>query len=171
MRPHQDGRPTGTVSKPRWTIAAVRRRSGSTVPCVRGTDAPSPLPPLVEIPPAICTCWRRSTTRTRRVRSTWSWTISPATPVARYATGWPATRVAQVPIPTGACWLNLVEGWWRLFRQEALAADIVRIAGDNRARLIGQTLGGVALLSYYSPQSGGKHRASLCTLYRTTPPP
>lgn len=30
-------------------------------------------------------------------------------------------RVEQVPIPTGACWLNLQEGWWRLFRRDALA--------------------------------------------------
>jgi hypothetical protein len=32
-------------------------------------------------------------------------------------------RVHQVPIPTGACWLNLQEGWWRLFRHEALAGQ------------------------------------------------
>lgn len=41
-------------------------------------------------------------------------------------------RVEQVPIPTGACWLNLQEGWWRLFRKEALAglsfADAAEIA-------------------------------------------
>jgi hypothetical protein len=24
---------------------------------------------------------------------------------------------------TGACWLNLIEGWWRLFRREALAGQ------------------------------------------------
>jgi len=32
-------------------------------------------------------------------------------------------RVHQVPIPKGACWLNLQEGWWRLFRREALAGQ------------------------------------------------
>jgi hypothetical protein len=32
-------------------------------------------------------------------------------------------RVEQVPIPTGACWLNLQEGWWRLFRRDALAGQ------------------------------------------------
>ncbi len=32
-------------------------------------------------------------------------------------------RVHPVPIPTGACWLNLQEGWWRLFRREALAGQ------------------------------------------------
>jgi hypothetical protein len=38
---------------------------------------------------------------------------------------WLAThpRVTQVPIPTGACWLNLQEGWWRLFRRDALAGQ------------------------------------------------
>jgi hypothetical protein len=25
--------------------------------------------------------------------------------------------------PTGACWLNLQEGWWRLFRRDALAGQ------------------------------------------------
>ena len=29
----------------------------------------------------------------------------------------------QVFIPTGACWLNLQEGWWRLFRRDALAGQ------------------------------------------------
>jgi hypothetical protein len=32
-------------------------------------------------------------------------------------------RVHQVFIPTRACWLNLQEGWWRLFRREALAGQ------------------------------------------------
>lgn len=32
-------------------------------------------------------------------------------------------RVRQIFIPTGACWLNLQEGWWRLFRREALAGQ------------------------------------------------
>ena len=29
----------------------------------------------------------------------------------------------HVFIPTGACWLNLQEGWWRLFRREAFAGQ------------------------------------------------
>lgn len=32
-------------------------------------------------------------------------------------------RVHQVFIPKGACWLNLQEPWWRLFRAEALAGQ------------------------------------------------
>jgi hypothetical protein len=28
-------------------------------------------------------------------------------------------RVKQIFIPVGACWLNLQEAWWRLFRREA----------------------------------------------------
>jgi hypothetical protein len=32
-------------------------------------------------------------------------------------------RVHPVPIPTGACWLNLQEGWWRRFRREAFAGQ------------------------------------------------
>jgi hypothetical protein len=28
-------------------------------------------------------------------------------------------RLHHVFIPTGACWLNLQEGWWRLFRHDA----------------------------------------------------
>nr|WP_329028200.1 hypothetical protein [Streptomyces sp. NBC_00690] len=30
-------------------------------------------------------------------------------------------RVRHVFIPVGACWLNLQEGWWRIFRKAALA--------------------------------------------------
>ena len=32
-------------------------------------------------------------------------------------------RVEQVFIPKGAAWLNLIEGWWRLFRKQALAGQ------------------------------------------------
>jgi len=32
-------------------------------------------------------------------------------------------RVQQVFIPKGACWLNLQEAWWRLFRRQALAGQ------------------------------------------------
>jgi DDE superfamily endonuclease len=32
-------------------------------------------------------------------------------------------RVHQVFIPVGACWLNLQEAWWRLFRRAALAGQ------------------------------------------------
>jgi len=32
-------------------------------------------------------------------------------------------RVQQVFIPVGACWLNLQEAWWRLFRREAVAGQ------------------------------------------------
>ena len=32
-------------------------------------------------------------------------------------------RVQQVFLPKGACWLNLQEAWWRLFRKEALAGQ------------------------------------------------
>lgn len=45
-------------------------------------------------------------------------------------------RIHQVPIPKGACWLNLQEAWWRLFRHEALAgqtfADHVEIERATR---------------------------------------
>ncbi|WP_310729185.1 transposase [Streptomyces sp. N2A] len=30
-------------------------------------------------------------------------------------------RIKHVLIPVGACWLNLQEGWWRIFRKTALA--------------------------------------------------
>ena len=32
-------------------------------------------------------------------------------------------RLHQVFIPKGACWLNMQEGWWRLFRRDALAGQ------------------------------------------------
>lgn len=39
-------------------------------------------------------------------------------------------RVRQVFLPTGACWLNLIEAWWRLFRREALAGQSFATAED-----------------------------------------
>jgi hypothetical protein len=46
-------------------------------------------------------------------------------------------RVQQVPIPVGACWLNLQEGWWRLFRKEALAGQSFVDAGEiDQARVV-----------------------------------
>ena len=37
-----------------------------------------------------------------------------------------------MPLPVGACWLNLQEGWWRLLRKEAFAgqtfADYAEVA-------------------------------------------
>jgi hypothetical protein len=46
-------------------------------------------------------------------------------------------RIRQVFIPKGACWLNLQESWWRLFRRQALAgqcfADTGEIALATRA--------------------------------------
>ncbi|MFD7815632.1 transposase [Streptomyces sp. NPDC059785] len=32
-------------------------------------------------------------------------------------------RIQHTFIPVGACWLNLQEGWWRLFRKAALAGQ------------------------------------------------
>ncbi|MCC3774896.1 transposase [Streptomyces sp. UNOB3_S3] len=32
-------------------------------------------------------------------------------------------RIHHVFIPVGACWLNLQEGWWRIFRKTALAGQ------------------------------------------------
>ncbi|MFD7409411.1 transposase [Streptomyces sp. NPDC059866] len=37
-------------------------------------------------------------------------------------------RIRHAFIPVGACWLNLQEGWWRLFRKTALAG---RSFGDR----------------------------------------
>jgi transposase len=46
-------------------------------------------------------------------------------------------RIQQVFIPIGACWLNLVEGWWRLFRKAALAGQDFADPGeiDHATRL------------------------------------
>ncbi|MEV7012253.1 transposase [Streptosporangium sp. NPDC051022] len=38
-----------------------------------------------------------------------------------WLTGHP--RIQQVFIPKGACWLNLQEAWWRIFRRQALAGQ------------------------------------------------
>lgn len=39
-------------------------------------------------------------------------------------------RVQHAFIPVGAAWLNLIEGWWRLFRRKAFAGVSVANADD-----------------------------------------
>jgi hypothetical protein len=39
-------------------------------------------------------------------------------------------RVHQAFIPVGAAWLNLIAGWWRLFRRKAFAGVSVANADD-----------------------------------------
>jgi hypothetical protein len=39
-------------------------------------------------------------------------------------------RISQVFIPVGACWLNLQEAWWRLFRRAALAGQSFACPGE-----------------------------------------
>jgi transposase len=45
-------------------------------------------------------------------------------------------RIHRVPFPTAACWLNLIEGWWRLLRRDAFAgqsfADHTEIDGATK---------------------------------------
>jgi hypothetical protein len=51
-------------------------------------------------------------------------------------------RIDHAFIPVGACWLNLQEGWWRIFRRHALtgvsfatADDIAYVTGNATAQL------------------------------------
>ncbi len=39
-------------------------------------------------------------------------------------------RISHAFLPIGACWLNLQEGWWRLFRKAALAGQTFTDAGE-----------------------------------------
>jgi len=39
-------------------------------------------------------------------------------------------RLEQVFIPKGACWLNLQEAWWRIFRRHALAGQTFADSGE-----------------------------------------
>ena len=39
-------------------------------------------------------------------------------------------RLEQVFIPKGACWLNLQEAWWRIFRRHALAGQTFVDSGE-----------------------------------------
>jgi hypothetical protein len=47
------------------------------------------------------------------------------------ATGSPVVpRIRHAFIPVGACWLNLQEAWWRIFRQTAITAQCFADPGD-----------------------------------------
>jgi hypothetical protein len=49
---------------------------------------------------------------------------------------WPAAhpRIQHAFIPVGAAWLNLIEGWWRLFRRKAFAGQSLANHEDHRLR-------------------------------------
>src|SRR5258707_1162517 len=40
-------------------------------------------------------------------------------------------RIQHACIPVGAAWLNLIEGWWRLFRRKAFAGTSLADAEDS----------------------------------------
>jgi hypothetical protein len=44
-------------------------------------------------------------------------------PIQQWLAQHPRVHPVPIPIPTGACWLNVQEGWWRLFRREAFAGQ------------------------------------------------
>lgn len=48
-------------------------------------------------------------------------------------------RLQHVFIPKGACWLNLQEGWWRLFRRDAFAGQSFANA-DEIEQAMSQTM-------------------------------
>jgi hypothetical protein len=63
--------------------------------------------------------------------------VSLMMPASSSRAGWRTyPRIRHAFIPTGACWLNLQEGWWRIFRKTALAgqtfADPDEIAHTTR---------------------------------------
>jgi DDE superfamily endonuclease len=78
-------------------------------------------------------------------------------------------RIRQVFIPKGACWLNLQEGWWRLFRRQALAgqcfADTGEIALATRAAA-GQLHQRARPWVWGRPQPSSRYRRRLFA-YRT----
>ncbi|MGA4850955.1 transposase [Streptomyces sp. G5(2025)] len=43
-------------------------------------------------------------------------------------------RIRHVFIPVGACWLNLQEGWWRIFRQGRPRRPVLRRTTRDRTR-------------------------------------
>ncbi|MFF7023201.1 transposase [Streptomyces klenkii] len=43
-------------------------------------------------------------------------------------------RIHHVFIPVGTCWLNLQEGWWRIFRKTSLAGPVIRRTSSDRPR-------------------------------------
>jgi transposase len=77
-------------------------------------------------------------------------------------------RVQQVFIPKGACWLNLQEAWWRLFRKEALAgqtfADAEEI--DQATTVATQQLNRRARPWIWGRPPRPKRRKRRCLVYR-----
>ena len=82
---------------------------------------------------------------------------------------WPEAhpRLHQIFIPTGACWLNLQEGWWRLFRRDALAGQSFanpkgNRASDPRSRLLNSTCPGQTMVWGRPPKIPRHYRRLFC---------
>ena len=106
----------------------ARRRSGSTARCGCATGRrrhPDRRLPQHRRLPAPARRDRRANPDRRPLPR--SPTTSPATRARRSRPGWPSTRAStRCFIPVGACWLNLQEAWWRLFRREAVRRPDLR---------------------------------------------
>jgi hypothetical protein len=73
-------------------------------------------------------------------------------------------RIHQVFIPKGACWLNLQEGWWRLFRRDALAGqDFANPREIDQARSVAtaQLNARARPWAWGRPKSSPRHRRQL----------
>lgn len=54
--------------------------------------------------------------------------------VAPFLNGWPRTPSFTRPVrlsPAGAAWLNLIAGWWRMFRRNALTGVSLADTSDT----------------------------------------
>ena len=99
-----------------WVYGALRERDGQAVTFTAAVPQHRRL---------TCGCWRRSpgANPPGDLLPDHRQPVQPQEPADR-RTGWQThPRVQQVFIPIGACWLNLQEAWWRLFRREAFAGQ------------------------------------------------
>src|SRR5262252_8332437 len=102
-----------TASKHHWTTAGVLRKPGSMERCACSRNSTNYITLLEDIE------------ADNPTGDIFIITDNLSSHNSAQTRAWMAEhpRLQHVFIPTGACWLNLQEGWWRLFRRDALAGQ------------------------------------------------
>ena len=115
------------ASRPSWRMGAAPTRCGSTVPSGSKTGRSSPRPR----PRAHTSGYLALLTAVAQANPTGDLSLiadNLSSHTSRPIQDWLAEhpRVHPLPLPVGASWLNLIEGWWRIFRRKAFAGQDCR---------------------------------------------
>jgi DDE superfamily endonuclease len=109
-----------TASRRRWNTAVAGRRPGCTAPCGPAVTLTAPSRNSAGYQQLLAAVEQANPTGELAVIAD---NLSSHSSVSTRIWLADHPRIQHSFIPKGACWLNLQEGWWRLFRRAALAGQ------------------------------------------------